>query len=81
MSHFPDDAFNLEELRDAPSADSLQPGDLEAIQHALRVQGHLERGVALRRLTREVLGPAGLGLPLHDEVESLLDQCDQGENC
>jgi hypothetical protein len=55
MSGFSEDAFSLDGLRDAPAPDSLEPGALDDLHYALRVEGWRERGQRLRRLTAELL--------------------------
>ena len=63
---FSDDAFSLEALRAAPSSDLLEPGDLDDLHYALRVQGWYERGRLLRDLEERLLAGEDISPQLDD---------------
>lgn len=46
MSGLPDDAFSLEALRNAGSAESLLPGELEEIHEALLIDAEYDAALA-----------------------------------
>jgi hypothetical protein len=74
---FSEEAFDLAALRAAPPSDSLEPGTLDDLHYALRVQGWRERGRRLRRLTEQMLAESSPELLSGDSASPVSDRGDQ----